>query len=329
MAIPKSENAFLHVLKVGGWVGVDLFFVLSGFLVSGLLFHEIKLNGKVNLLRFLIRRGIKIYPPFWIFIFTTIVGYALVNKDINSRSLLGELMFLQNYTSHLWAHTWSLAVEEHFYFILAFVIFVLMAGSRPRMPLLLPLFLLVSAACLVFRIQSWDGSSAFDFKANLYPTHLRVDSLFFGVLLSYFCHFHELKNKLLNVPTFAFILGGCALLAPAFIFPVEITKWVSVYGVMMFAVGSGLLVFASTRIENVEYLLLDRAAVLGSSSYCIYLWHMPINNLVQLIMLKINLNSFWIYFFSYMVGSLIIGHVLSRIIEIPSLRIREKVMPKL
>ena len=59
------ENNILHHF---GWLGVDLFFVLSGFLVSGLLFNEYKKIGKVKIGRFLIRRGFKIYPPFYFFV---------------------------------------------------------------------------------------------------------------------------------------------------------------------------------------------------------------------------------------------------------------------
>ena len=55
-----------------GWVGVDLFFVLSGFLVSGLLFNEYKKHGQIRLGRFLIRRGFKIYPAFYFLILVTI-----------------------------------------------------------------------------------------------------------------------------------------------------------------------------------------------------------------------------------------------------------------
>ncbi len=56
----------------GGWVGVDLFFVLSGFLVSGLLFREFQATGGVGWTRFVARRGFKIYPAFWCLIFFTI-----------------------------------------------------------------------------------------------------------------------------------------------------------------------------------------------------------------------------------------------------------------
>ncbi|MBX6315440.1 MAG: acyltransferase, partial [Isosphaeraceae bacterium] len=65
---PILLRAPLFALLYGGWCGVDLFFVLSGFLVSGLLFTEFKAHGRISPGRFLIRRGFKIYPQFYIYI---------------------------------------------------------------------------------------------------------------------------------------------------------------------------------------------------------------------------------------------------------------------
>src|SRR5579862_1648506 len=64
----------------GGWTGVDLFFVISGFLVSGLLFREYQASGRIDGTRFLIRRGFRIYPSFWLFIGTTLC-YMLATGD--------------------------------------------------------------------------------------------------------------------------------------------------------------------------------------------------------------------------------------------------------
>lgn len=61
---PENLNIFIQTLKKGGWIGVDLFFVLSGFLIASLLFKEHKASGSIDLKRFLIRRGFKIYPAF-------------------------------------------------------------------------------------------------------------------------------------------------------------------------------------------------------------------------------------------------------------------------
>ncbi|HEY4761254.1 MAG TPA: acyltransferase [Thermoguttaceae bacterium] len=90
-----------------GWLGVDLFFVLSGFLVSGLLFKN------PSPLVFYYRRGFKIYPSYWALLLVT----AFIT-NVPATQYITDFLFFQSYTEPIWAHTWSLAVEEHFYFIL-------------------------------------------------------------------------------------------------------------------------------------------------------------------------------------------------------------------
>src|SRR4051812_38341147 len=72
--VQTSAHAVTAVLARGGWVGVDLFFVLSGYLVSGLLFREHQRFGSISGSQFLFRRGFKIYPSFWLLILLTAVG---------------------------------------------------------------------------------------------------------------------------------------------------------------------------------------------------------------------------------------------------------------
>src|SRR5258708_33207166 len=130
---PLQTNAPLHQLTAflqrGGWLGVDLFFVLSGFLVSGLFFKEFQASGSVSPGRFLWRRAFKIYPTFWIFILATTVWHIVWMDELESvhsmaelrhqslwKEVLSELWFLQNYARHrLWVHNWTLAIEEPFY----------------------------------------------------------------------------------------------------------------------------------------------------------------------------------------------------------------------
>src|SRR5688572_30062087 len=94
----------VEVLGKIGWSGVDLFFVISGFLVSGLLFREFQSTGEIKPMRFLIRRGFKIYPPFYFFLAFTVAKAFLVflsgiegNKGFNLKALLAEIFFVQNY----------------------------------------------------------------------------------------------------------------------------------------------------------------------------------------------------------------------------------------
>src|ERR1700732_285133 len=100
-----------------GWMGVDLFFVLSGFLISGLLFAEYKKNRSINWKRFLIRRGLKLYPAFYVFLLATFLTQLGFKQVSGLSNYLGEIFYVQNYGPYIWSHTWSLAVEEHFYIL--------------------------------------------------------------------------------------------------------------------------------------------------------------------------------------------------------------------
>ena len=62
-----------HALVTGGWTGVDLFFVISGFLISGLLFSEFQKCGRINFARFAIRRALKLYPTLYVLVFGTVL----------------------------------------------------------------------------------------------------------------------------------------------------------------------------------------------------------------------------------------------------------------
>lgn len=91
--------------------------MLSGFLISRLLFNEYKRSGRIDMKRFLIRRGLKIYPAFYVLMLYTAIDELLTRGRVPEK-ILGDLLFGQNYFPHIWAHGWTLAVEEHFYWLL-------------------------------------------------------------------------------------------------------------------------------------------------------------------------------------------------------------------
>lgn len=108
----------LVYLRYLGPSGVDLFFVLSGFLVGGLLFKELREKGRLDVRRFLVRRAFKIWPPYFTFIAFTFIWLMVSDHQTlfqSSRAIYPNLAHLQNYLSSPAPHTWSLAVEEHFY----------------------------------------------------------------------------------------------------------------------------------------------------------------------------------------------------------------------
>src|SRR5262249_32608758 len=102
-----------------GWTGVNLFFVLSGFLVGGLLFAEIHATANLNPGRFLVRRMFKLWPSYYLYLIFLLLVAA--RGGLDPRILLPFFVHVQNYHDGIIAiapHTWSLAVEEHFYVLL-------------------------------------------------------------------------------------------------------------------------------------------------------------------------------------------------------------------
>ena len=327
--LPKNPSPLLMAWNRGGWVGVDLFFVLSGFLISGLLFTEYRRFGKLNIPRFLIRRAFKIYPAFWIMIAFTLFIIIAHGGPIPRIRLAGEMLFLQNYIGSLWIHTWSLAIEEHFYLGLALLFAVyLKAESRNDFDFIPRTFAVLAFCCLVLRISNLWLFPTYSHQIYQSGSHIRVDSLFFGVLLSYYAHHHNLYLKIRDISSALLVACGIALLSPAFFFASEEYKWISVFGVMLFYLGSGLLVLAAVRLDQSRFGVLRFMGTLGGTSYSIYLWHMPFNVWARGFISSLSgSDSYTQYLFVYLIGAPALGYIMSKLIEWPIIRLRDRLFP--
>lgn len=329
LRLPDQPPSFLETWERGGWVGVDLFFVLSGFLVSTLLFREFATTGTVDAKRFLIRRGFKIYPAFWILFASTLISRLMSHQPMSRRTILGEALFLQNYLGGLWPHTWSLAVEEHFYLGLV-VLFVYLARSPYRFDAIPVIAASIAATCLLLRIATHLFHPEFSYEWNLFGTHIRIDSLFFGVFLAYLNEKKPFAIRFQSVPTVLLVLAGVLLLSPAFLFQLERTPWISIYGLILFYLGSGALLVAALRLKSSNTRVLNVLGLLGAASYSIYLWHIPVNVFVWKASERLPENLQYVgYFVSYFVGSVAVGWVLNRLIENPLLILRDRMFPSL
>lgn len=332
--LAPDTNPLIRLWHRGGWIGVDLFFVLSGFLVSGLLFKEYQRNQSLDLKRFLFRRGFKIYPAFYVMILATIGVNLFTGHSMTPRGMVAEVLFLQNYLGGLWEHTWSLAVEEHFYFGIAVLCFVVLrTKTRDRADddpfRVIPLvFAATALVCQGFRIANLFIFEHYSNRWYLFGTHIRIDSLMFGVLLSYLWHFRDLGARIEKLPTTAILAIGMLLLAPAFVFELEQFKFVPVFGVVLFYLGSGFMVLASLRLKGSPSRLAVVLGSLGAASYSIYLWHMPVMTWGWAWFSKISkVQGFPGYLAFCVVASLAFGWVMSKLIEWPVLKIRDRWFP--
>lgn len=306
-----------------GWIGVDLFFVLSGFLISGLLFQEFKDTGSLNVKRFLIRRGLKIYPSFYLLMVTATVLYFLNHAAIPRKQLIASWFFLQNYVHEekvylILSHTWTLAVEEHFYLVLPVLLLLLIAVFSRRDPFrVIPmLFLFIATSCLTLRYLT----------LGPYPyawmTHMRLDGLFAGVALGYLYHF---RMQLFRRLTGHYALVVAALFcAPALLFN-QSDHIVQTIGLTFLYVGFSFLVAWSvvrTPGTPVGRVMAKGAAKIGFYSYSIYLWHTLICD-AFLFHPNLSLIKFWLYIATTIAG----GCAMAHLVELPYQELRERLFP--
>ncbi len=316
-----------------GWIGVDLFFVLSGFLVSGLLFKESQKHNRIYPVHFLIRRGFKLYPVFYFFIGLTILWKILSNTPFALTNLIGELFFLQNYIGSLWSHTWSLAVEEHFYLALTALIYITNRLNKiSHTSVFLIAFILIAISCLLLRIYS----THIDFKlANMFYSHNRFDSLFFGVFISHCYHYRqeELKAFTKNNKGKLFLFFILCLICTP-IHKAITSIYLPTVGLTFIYLGFGALLLCTLYTDIVKYVSKYKLTLyiyrliekMGVYSYSIYLIHVAISIVVKSLRIKYQIQE-EIALITYFFTAALTGILLSKLIEFPFLKIRDKYFP--
>lgn len=334
----------LTYLRFLGPTGVDLFFVLSGFLVGGLLFRELRTTGRLDVRRFLIRRAFRIWPSYFVFLAALFVGLTLSQHKTIGESLFvlwPNLLHVQNYFGTPRWHTWSLAVEEHFYLTLPLVLGLLITRPKSRVAMLPWIAVGVFILCALLRLQ------AYAYRPTHYnpytATHLRMDSLFFGVLLAYFYHLIPQRLEFAARSPLKTLGLGLALL---FVFPLLEIKdrgnlVVGSIGSIILYVGYGCILLAAVHTpvgkgwlgRRWEGFTARTVAFIGYFSYPIYLWHIDTNRPVAKLVDHLPLANLppelrWLGVFGiYVLAALAAGVVFGLLLEKPSLALRDRLFP--
>jgi peptidoglycan/LPS O-acetylase OafA/YrhL len=261
-----------------GYFGVDLFFVLSGFLITQLLIDEFGVTGRVDLRRFYLRRLLRLAPPLLLFLaaYVLIAPWLWPQFDVSSHVRDAGLaaLYLSDYSQAFWhnpkvlIHTWSLSAEEHFYLIWPLVILLLLRLElRWRVVILFSLYLIASAwRIFEYETLGWDST--------YYRFDTRIAGLVFGALLTISLQYKgPISERAANA---AGLLAWAGL-----VLCLSIGFWGAPWSLVVMTnlahmAAFGFLIAASTPNSWVNSILSAKPLVaVGIISYGMYLWHYP------------------------------------------------------
>jgi peptidoglycan/LPS O-acetylase OafA/YrhL len=327
---PPAVRWFTDTWMRCGWVGVDLFFVLSGFLVSSLIFAEWRDTGRFAAGRFLVRRGFKIYPAYYTLWLLVFARELWVGHGFDVARLMNDFLFIQNYGPSEWPHTWSLAVEEHFYFGLALLCWLRARFHRGERNAFAPLVWIAVGIIVLCPLLRWYTAVTQPFlhEQNLFPTHLRIDSLMYGVVASWIWCFYRgrFADHVIHFRRF-YLAGGCLLLGPTLFFYLDSYRWMYVWGFSIFAMGGlGLVLWALGNPLPSRAPVLRGLAWIGFYSYSIYLWHLPVARILAVVAGGRLPES--VLPVCFLVASVVSGVLLGKLIDWPMLRLRDRWFPR-
>lgn len=322
---PPTPYAFFggieSTVKAAGWSGVDLFFVLSGFLVGGVLLSEYKKTGALDVKRFIIRRGLKIWPAYYFYIFFQVV----VRKHPIRSFLFANLLHIQNYIGTSLEHTWTLAVEEHFYLLLSIAV-GWMALRRLPVRKMIVIFVVLLPPVLAIRAATWYAGLH---QIAQWSTHTRIDSLLFGVILAALLQFYPryfdwiVRRKALLILIWISAMAFLAIAhdKPATLYTIGYTCIYLGYGAFMLL----LYKYSGPTRQFVAYRVI---AKIGVYSYGIYLWHLSVREACFRFASHFNPALSWpVAIVSQYVTAIVLGAILTHLIEWPALRIRDRLFP--
>jgi len=271
----------------GGFLGVDIFFVLSGFLITSLLLEEFAQRGSIRFRAFYLRRALRLLPA----LFATVGVVVLYSLTLGPQARLGAVLrdsgaaltywenwreaFSTNQAGTLIGHTWSLSMEEQFYILWPALLLGLVLLRRKRLAIW-AVWLGVGAIAAE-RALRWHGDASVQRLFMEFDT--RADSLLIGCGLAFLAAGGYLTRgraaRLLHVSFVPSVLVVLAFLA--FAYNRSAFMFLGGFTIFALAVAVALGNLATRHVRLVTPLLEARPIVwIGVVSYGLYLWHFPI-----------------------------------------------------
>lgn len=337
--LSNGQPGWLPEVAEFGWTGVDLFFVLSGFLISSQLFDTIKQGYEISFSHFFLKRFFRIIPAYLV-----TVGLYFCFPFFREKEALPPLWkfltFTQNFGLNLkdygtFSHAWSLCVEEHFYLVLPATLVLYQSINRFTNSgwLLLALFALGFGARLYsFNILyaphiGHDNSWLYWYKYIYYPTYNRLDGLLVGVFLAGIYTFRPTLWYKFSKQGNLLLVGGIGLLILAYwLCKDQQTLIASVFGFPLLSIGYGFVVAGAVSPSSFMYRWESTLSTsIATLSFAIYLTHKGIIKLTHRLLEGVNWDSN-VVLLVCVITSLLAAFLLNRLVEKPFLKLRNRVV---
>jgi peptidoglycan/LPS O-acetylase OafA/YrhL len=300
-------NFFGYQFFGGGYLGVDIFFFISGYLITGLIYNEYDKTGKFNFLNFYNRRLIRIVPPIIFLLFILVIFqyiFYLPHELVQvSKIIISNLFFFSNiyfhYNSFLyWAdnsgtnpllHTWSLAIEEQYYLIFPIFFYLLIKFFDKKF--FLKILILIGLISLLLA----NYLSLFHYNFSFYMIISRVFEFLLGSII--FLKKNKIYKFLLRKNLFS-QSTGLFIIIFSFVFFNNSMMHPSALTLIPL-LGSILILLGKKNIFLNKFLTSFIIISIGLLSYSLYLWHYPIITFLKYFYIKKNI-WFYIYFLFFL-----------------------------
>lgn len=305
------------------WTGVDLFFVLSGYLIGRQLWRELTVRNTINIPRFLLKRGLRIWPYYFLF-----VAWSISTSPKTISKFLPDLFFLSNYFPGAVAGTWSLSTEEQFYVFVPVLLCAVSTFISAKRQFLVIIGLLVALPFVRYlTLSAYHGEITHDVAVRIIqlPFHTHADGLLAGVLLSWVSILkpdHLRQLPFLRNLIWPIILVLVGLLLRGFDRLFGLSALALIFG--------GMTLFVLRDRSGLRKLYDQRIFYLTSRlSYGMYLNHFPILSfgVPLLVAARISNKDYVNFFIGYPImvfASMMVAAATFILIESPFLQVRER-----
>jgi len=283
-AIAVLSVVIFHInpmLLPGGYIGVDIFFLISGYLIMGFIWRDLKHNS-FNLLRFYTKRIYRLFPAlFAMVIVSTIAAYYILlpnESEIYLKSMLSILFYFSNFYFYTEAdyfndamafypllHTWSLSVEEQFYMLFPLILIWIYTKQKKFI-----FMWLVWIALLSLVLSQWyvHADASFAFFAS--PT--RFFQFIMGGIIAIVLQRSNPSKNLGDIG----VISGLVLIVISLYTYSEKTLFPGLNALLP-SVGTGLVLYFGVQSYYSKFVLENKVVdMIGNASYSIYLWHWPL-----------------------------------------------------